>query len=421
MLVDVRLWNISIGKLTWDNDRDLAIFQFSKEYTESNYDICPVKHRRNADGVVKSMSFYGNPADKYQGLPEFIADSLPDSWGDMLFDKWLTDNNISSVRSNVLLKLSFIGRRSMGALEFYPEIYEGETSESTLLDITALRDLAVKIYTDRDKAIIQNKEKETLKKLILLGTSAGGKHPKGVIAINKKSGEVRSGQVDLSDEYRYYIIKFKEDLNVPTSEIEMVYHEMAVEAGIEMTHCELKEIEGVRHFMTERFDRKNGKKMFTQTMAAIIPDANDYMHLFFLCNTLGLPYDDKENLFRRMVFNHAAGVTDDHNKNFSFIMNDEGVWRLAPAYDVMFTANIWENGSASVHAVGLAGKRSHVTYKDFVEFGEEFGIANPERIINEVYSAISGFRMKCKKYEVQEEWIERIESVLNEIHPKANH
>ena len=73
---------------------------------------------------MRAIPFYGNPGEKYQGLPEFIADSLPDSWGNTLFDKWMSENNISSVRSNSLLKLSFMGRRAMGALEFYPEVYD---------------------------------------------------------------------------------------------------------------------------------------------------------------------------------------------------------------------------------------------------------------------------------------------------------
>lgn len=415
--VDVKLWDISIGKLRWDNEKDLAVFQFSKEYIDSKYNLCPVRHRRNSDGSVRAIPFYGNPGEKYQGLPEFIADSLPDSWGNTLFDKWMSENNISSVRSNSLLKLSFMGRRAMGALEFYPEVYDENDTEQTPLNIVSLRDLAIKVYMDRERAVIQDKEKETMKRLILLGTSAGGKHPKGVVAINKMTGEIRSGQVSPLKDFRYFIIKFKEDLKVPTSEIEMVYHEMAVDAGINMTYCELKEIDGTRHFMTERFDRVDGKKLFTQTMAAIIPDGNDYMHLFFLCETLNLPYEDKENLFRRMVFNHVAGVTDDHNKNFSFIMDESGTWRLSPAYDVMFTANIWENGSASVHALGLAGKRSHVTFKDLVEFGEDYGIKKPEKIVKEVYASVSQFRERCHKYNVDEFWINRIEMTLKEIHP----
>lgn len=417
--VDVRLWGITVGKLQWDSEKDLAVFQFSKEYIDSKYNLCPVRHRRGTDGSVRAIPFYGNPGDKYQGLPEFIADSLPDSWGNTLFDKWLSENNISSVRSNALLKLSFIGKRAMGALEFYPEAHDETLPDDSPLNIASLRDLAIKVYTDRDRAVIQDKEKENMKRLILLGTSAGGKHPKGVIAINSKTGEIRSGQVELPEEFRYFIIKFKEDIEVPTSEIEMVYYEMAVAAGIEMTYCELKEIEGTQHFMTERFDRVNGRKLFTQTMAAMIPDGNDYMHLFFLCDTLNLPYKDKENLFRRMVFNHAAGITDDHNKNFSFIMDDNGTWRLSPAYDVMFTANIWENGSASVHAIGLAGKRSHVTLQDFIEFGEDYGIEKPEYIVREVYDAVSQFRERCLKYNIPEDWINRIETTLKEIHPET--
>ena len=103
-----------------------------------------------------------------------------------------------------------------------------------------------------------------MKKLIYLGTSAGGMRPKAVIAYNLETEEFRSGQVDLPENFKQYIIKFKEADDSPTTEIEMVYSEMAKAAGINMVSCFLKEIDGRNHFVTERFDRKDGDKILSQ-------------------------------------------------------------------------------------------------------------------------------------------------------------
>ncbi|MCF0164388.1 MAG: type II toxin-antitoxin system HipA family toxin [Bacteroidales bacterium] len=410
--VDVMLWDTCIGRLTWDAGKHLSIFQFSEEYASLPYDVCPSTHKK---GRAMPTAFYGKAGDLYQGLPEFIADSLPDKWGSTLFDKWMTDNQVSLMDSTPLLKLSYIGKRGMGALEFVPECGEDEDSEA--LDITSLANLASEVYLNRLKAALSERESITMKKLIYLGTSVGGKRPKAVVAYNPQTGIFRSGQVDLPEGFRHYIIKFKEDQQSPTSEIEMIWHEMAKEAGITMMPCFLKEIDGRTHFITERFDRVGLEKVFTQTLAAIMPGADDYMKMVWLANTLNLPQEDKDQLFIRMVFNHVAGVSDDHNKNFSFMMDKTGHWRLSPAYDVMFTANIWEDRSAYIHSLGVMGKRSSVTISDFIEFAEDF-VDNPKEKIDRILAAVSRFEQWCDNYRIDSDVREKIQSALNYIRPK---
>ena len=274
LTVNVMLWGTCIGRLSWDADKQLSVFQFTEDYLKCPYDICPSTHRK---GTGTSAAFFGKAGELYQGLPEFIADSLPDKWGSSLFDQWMTDNNVSLMDSTPLLKLSYIGKRAMGALEFVPDYPEENDKES--LNIAALADLAAEVYKDRSKAVLSGIESITMKKLIYLGTSAGGKRPKAVVAYNPKTGEFRSGQVDLPEDFTHYIIKFKEDPETPTSEIEMIWHEMAKESGISMMPCFLKEVDGINHFITERFDRIGSEKVFTQTLAAIMPGADDYLKL----------------------------------------------------------------------------------------------------------------------------------------------
>ena len=410
--VNVMLWGTCIGRLTWDAGRHLSVFQFSDEYASLQYDVCPSTHRK---GRTMPTAFYGKAGDLYQGLPEFIADSLPDKWGSTLFDRWLTDNKVSLMDSTPLLKLSYIGRRAMGALEFVPECGEDDNTES--LDMGSLANLAAEVYRDRFKAALSAEESITMKKLIYLGTSAGGKRPKAVVAYDSRTGIFRSGQVDLPEGFRHYIIKFKEDLLSPTSEIEMIWHEMAREAGITMMPCFLKEIDGRSHFITERFDRAGGEKVFTQTLAAIMPGADDYLKIGWLANTLNLPQEDRDQLFIRMVFNFAAGVSDDHSKNFSFTMDRQGCWRLSPAYDVMFTANIWEDRSSYIHSLGVMGKKSSVSISDFMEFAEDF-VGNPKEKIERVLAAVDRFGQWCDNYRIDSDVRDRIQSALNFVRPK---
>lgn len=407
LTVNVFLWGTCIGRLKWLRDKQLSAFQFTDEYFALPYDVCPMTHRKSS----ALSSFYGKTGELYQGLPEFLSDALPDKWGSTLFDKWLSDNRISAAMSTPLLKLSYIGRRAMGAFEFVPEYCE---EIDATVDISSLSDLAARIYRDREGATARDGDSLTMKKLIYLGTSAGGMRPKAVVSYNPRTGEFRSGQVALPEGFKHYIIKFKEDRESPTSEIEMVYYEIAKAAGIEMMPCFLKNVEGVNHFMTERFDRRGGEKILTQTLAAMMPGATDYMKLCWLSDRLNLPKEDRDQIFLRMVFNFVAGVSDDHNKNISFTMDRDGVWRLSPAYDVMFTANVWENSSAYIHSTGVMGKRSSLTREDFLDFAEDF-VDNPQEKIDKVLSAVSRFGAFCDNYGVEQGVKSKIQSVLDTL------
>ena len=281
IIVNVYLWGTCIGKLNWDFEKHCSVFQFTDEYRKQDYDICPSTHPKRTPLFA---SFYGNKDKLYQGLPEFLADALPDKWGASLFDQWLTDNNIKVTESLPLLKLSYIGKRAMGALEFEPEFNDDAIHES--VNMSSLATLASKIYNDRDAAVISPEDSLTMKKLIYLGTSAGGMRPKAVVAYNLETEEFRSGQEDLPENFKQYIIKFKEADDSPTTEIEMVYSEMAKAAGINMVSCFLKEIDGRNHFVTERFDRKDGDKILSQPLAAIMPGANNFCPFIYALKCL---------------------------------------------------------------------------------------------------------------------------------------
>ena len=307
----VILWDEEIGRLAWDERRRLSYFTYNPEFVGKGLNVSPLV--APVDGVRALAPVWGEDAKIYQKLPAFVADSLPDSWGNQLFELWRQQNHLAGADITPLDKLSFIGRRGMGALEFMPEATRERRAEK--IDMKSLADLAERIFTERENARILPEESITMQSLLTVGTSAGGRQPKAIIAINKDTGEIRSGQIAGLEGFEYYLLKFGNSQH-SAAELEMTYYELATSAGINMMPSELYSVEGNNHFMTKRFDRDGEKKVHTQTLAAIYPDADSYEQLITVCRKLHLPEADCQEVFRRMVFNILSNNTDDHNKNF---------------------------------------------------------------------------------------------------------
>ena len=122
---------------------------------------------------------------------------------------------------------------------------------------------------------------------------------------------------------------------------------------------------------------------------------NSYGQLFETIVALGLGYDARSEMFRRMAFNVYSDETDDHSKNFSFILKEGGSWQLAPAYDLTGgvppeapegdTRRAWTN----CHAMSINGKQSNITDDDLLEVAERYSIGSAESILAEIKSVFS--------------------------------
>ncbi len=406
----VILWDKEIGRLSWDNRRNISYFEFSQEFLYGSLDPFPLI--ASVKSPTSNLPIWGNRETKlYRKLPPFLADSLPDSWGNQVFECWRIENNIRNQSITPLDILSFIGKRGMGALEFFPESSGFKKSEK--LNLKALTDLAHRIFHERENIKFLPEESLDMQSLIAVGTSAGGRQPKAIIAINHSTGEIRSGQIAGLKGFDYCILKFGDPLR-SSAELEMAYYEMAKAAGIDMSPCNLIEIDGKKHFITQRFDRNSDRKIHMQTLAALYPDADSYEQLLMVCRKMRLPQSSQQEVFRRMVFNILANNTDDHNKNFSFLMDEHGHWRLSPAYDMTFIFNLGGFLPETQHCLMMRGKLDCQTKDDALTLAKENGIRKAETIINEVAAAISNFHNYAEKYCVANEWIGRIETCLNQ-------
>ena len=410
--LNIMLWGQEIGQLFWNQAKGNSFFFFSPGYLSSGLDIAPLT--ASSKSPAARFAIYGNTdSAKYQKLPPFIADSLPDDWGNTLFDQWFAEHHYHEKDKTPLAKLSFVGNRAMGALEFVP-CSEDMFSPNEKLMIPKLYELAKKIEQDREHAIISSEETLTQKALMAVGTSAGGRFKKAIIAMDE-SGNIFSGQTSARGDRKYYILKF----NTPEfclSEIEKTWYDLATRAGISMMSSRLIEVEGIGHFLTERFDRRAGEKVFTQTLAAVNPEAYCYEDLFSTCRQLSVPQDELNELYLRMVFNILSNNTDDHAKNFSFIMEKDGSWHLSPAYDLCFILKTAATPERR-HEFSICGKHEDITISDLLSFAAQNDIKHPAKYIEKVKDVLRDFRALATSNGVAPHFIDIMESRLRELSP----
>lgn len=406
-ILKVMLWGKEVGRLSMDFRRGMPYFEYNRDWVENGLDVSPLNASIKRPQNLRPI--FGASEKIYQKLPPFIADSLPDSWGNELFEQWRQQQKIRVGDITPLDKLAFIGKRAMGALEFEPETYRFSSVEN--LNLNSLIALAKRVYTERENAHVMPEESLDMQSLLAVGTSAGGRQPKAIVAINRETREIRSGQIEGLKNFDYCLLKFGTKER-STAELEMVYYEMATRAGISMMPCWLMAVEGEKHFVTKRFDREHGRKLHMQTLAALYPEADSYESLLWVCRKMRLSERDSEEIFRRLVFNVLANNTDDHNKNFSFLMDESGRWSLAPAYDMTYIFSVGGYLPETHHCLLVKGKYTEITLHDVLELAADNGIRKADTIIADVVEALRSFRTLAEKNGVQERWISAVETTL---------
>ncbi len=397
----INLWGERVGAIAWDAEKGVADFEFEPAFLRMGWDISPLKM---PIGTAKGRIFSFNELREnqtFKGLPGLLADILPDRYGNTLINTWLARVGRPADSMNPVEMLCFIGQRGMGALEFEPVEPKGKNT-STKLEVDSLVEISEAILSGRKDfhADLSKDEEKGLLDILKIGTSAGGARAKAVIAYNPKTGEVRSGQAEAPKGFTQWLIKFDgvHDAQFGTSRdygrVEMAYHLMAVDCGIEMTECRLLEEHGRAHFMTRRFDRiPDQGKVHVQTFCALQHfDFNNvgsysYEQLFQTMRSLRLDYPQAEQMYRRMVFNVLARNCDDHTKNFAFTMGKQGRWALAPAYDVCHAYRP-DSPWVSQQSLSVNGKRQGIDRKDLLEVAKQMTIKKPDEIIRQIESVL---------------------------------
>ena len=418
-MVDVAkviMYGDTVGTFRWDSMYDVARFEYDSQFIGKGIEPSPLMMPVQQGRIY---SFGNLNREVFYGLPGMLADSLPDTYGRALFEQWLALTGRTS--GNPIETLCFLGKRCMGALEFEPAIGANSISDMRI-EIDSLVDVAREaLLNKKDFGINLSLDRKTaIAEILRLGTSAGGQRAKAIIAYNKKTGEVRSGQVDAPKGFDYYLIKldgvsaeagFKETENF--GRLEYSFSQLVKECGIEMTECSLVEENGRAHFLTKRFDRIGGEKVHMQTLCGIahydfhLRRAFSYEQAFNVMRRLRLPYSQAEEMFLRMVFNVVIRNQDDHTKNISFLMDKKGKWRLSPAYDIGFAYNP-KGAWTDTHQMSINGKFDNVTRKDLLACAASNNIKNAAEIIDKVCETVSRWPEVARNCGVPQEMIDSI-------------
>ncbi|MSU31611.1 MAG: type II toxin-antitoxin system HipA family toxin [Pedosphaera sp.] len=356
------------------------------------------------------------------------ADSLPDKFGNVLIDAWLGTQGRTPESFHAVERLCYTGMRGMGALEFAPALGP-KARTATKIEIGALVRLAGEVLTHRGDLrghFHEAGKEQALGDILRVGTSAGGARAKAVIAWNRATNEVRSGQIAAGEGFDYWLLKFDgvagnkdkelEDLK-GCSTIEYAYHLMAKAAGITMSESRLLEENGRRHFMTRRFDRlAGGAKLHMQSLCAMAhfdfnqAGAYAYEQALLTIRQLKLPMAAVEEQFRRMVFNIMARNQDDHVKNIAFLMNQQGEWTLAPAFDLTYSYNPSGSWTAK-HQMTLNGKRDGFALEDFEACAKSAVMkrGRAAKLIEEVKAAVKRWPEFAAEARLADDWRDKIQ------------
>ncbi|GAB6071383.1 type II toxin-antitoxin system HipA family toxin [Thiomicrorhabdus hydrogeniphila] len=412
-MLSVNIYGKTIGYLHIENR--LIQFEYDLAFKNSGIEVSPFLLPLSENSLSNRPS-----DDTFKGLPEFISDALPDRFGNQVINSYFAKQGVSAAQIDVVQRLSYVGKKAIGALEFEPQ-------EAYLNNYQVPLEVN-KLVQDARNAI-NGRIGEVSSELISIGSSAGGARPKALIGATPDFKEIIAGQYDVPDGFDHYLIKF-DGVDADSiecdpqgySNIEYGYFLMARESGIDMMDCHLLGEGERQHFVTKRFDRNNNQKIHVQTLCALTGidfnafQSGSYADYFAAVINLGLSFNEQKEAFRRMVFNVLAVNRDDHTKNFSFSLSPSGRWSLAPAYDITHAYNeINPNAWTREHNLLINGKGLKITLKDMLIESSILSLSNTQKteIVERVIDSVKKWPDFAKLARVKPA---KISSIKQHIH-----
>ena len=409
-IIDVIVFGQEIGKLGYDINQSKAFFQYHPDFLNSGKykNLFPFIFKRTKPAQI----FTEFQQDTFQGLPPMIADSLPDTFGNIIFQEWLTLRGIQKVTP--LEQLAYVANRGMGAIEYKPVKALPETST---VDIDQVIKILEKVLKLKNETSGEDLSELSLLNIFKIGTSAGGARPKILISEHKETRAIIAGDKEISEDYNHYLVKLHLDDNdgYNREKVEYAYYLLAQEVGVNMMPSKLIEN---KHFATLRYDRQNGEKQHVLTVTGLTgwdfksqPENSSYENVFKVALALKVPHKDIQQLYKRMIFNLVFRNVDDHLKNHSFIYNKvNDSWNLSPAYDLTYALNPLITFKTTSRALSINGKRTQINMTDVLKIADDYSIKNSQKIIDKIQSVIPKWKINASKLDIPKDIIDKIEN-----------
>jgi len=403
------IYGHKIGTLLYDRGR--VFFEYDDAFRRLGLEISPMML------PLQGTQLYSNTNDPayFQGLPGVFHDSLPDRFGTKLIERYFESKNIPPHELNILQKLMFVGNKSMGAISYEPS--------EKLLELHDTQEIIdIVTFSNNAKKVLHGESLEVVEGVLAFmdsAASAGGARAKAVVGFDPVSKQMIYGLKDtLPQGFEHWMIKFDmhdgSGMSQSYTKLEYLYMSMASKAGISIPQIELlTQQKDLSHYMIKRFDRDGGKRLHLHSAAGLM-HANinvrghfSYDNLLRLTRRMSGAQSDVEELYRRMVFNIVARNQDDHAKNFAFLMNEQGIWSLSPAYDITYA---YGTGYTKEHQLSLKGKTDDFTREDLLQIAQEHSIARKQanEWIDHIIEVVSTFPQRAKLLDLPDKTIERI-------------
>ncbi len=367
----------------------ITVFEYDDAWMKRGLELAPFKL------PVSARSHTFKPSNMASSTFGLFADSLPDGWGMLIMDRSFKKRGIEKRDITPLDQLAFLGNHAMGALCYRPPSQE----DAYAIEAVSIGDMAREAFK-----LYEGRIEDAGRLLALIGGSPGGARPKALIGISESNDRFVSGTSRLPEGFSHWLVKFTGEKDKYDGILEFIYNKMAYNAGITVPdHILINDDKGGRHIATRRFDRLSGNmRRHTATVSGLLHVSHmaptlDYEELFKLAWRLTASAPQVEEQFRRAAFNMFAVNRDDHSKNHGYVMSDEGLWELAPAYDLTYST-----GPGGEHWTSYGGEGRNPGMANLLSIAAKSSISGKSalEIIEQVKTSVAAFKQLAKEYGV---------------------
>ena len=347
------------------------LFEYSAQAIERGLEFSPLRVPLPRPGAAPSA--YSGPRH-FHGLPGFIADSLPDGWGMLLMDRALRKAGRDPQGASMLERLAIVGHSAMGALGFEPADPLAAEPPGALNVKALAREIQAVVDDDAERS-----SAEHLRYLLMLGGSPQGARPKALLRWQRTNDAFRADGAG-PGAGEPWLLKFPAQGEHPeVCALETFYARLARAGGIDMPEAAHFAL-GAGHaaFGVRRFDRVamgDGEVRVPMLSLAALLDADyrlpalDYETVLLATARITGDYRETLKAFERCVFNVLTHNRDDHAKNFAYLMDAQGRWRLAPAFDLSYS-----QGPGGQHSTSVAGEGARPSRADLMRVAKGGGV-----------------------------------------------
>ena len=375
---------LPVGDLAYvkDGTREYSVFAYSQEWLRhpARFEVSPDLPLTLGYHVRKS------PTKDDSQFFLALADTEPDAWGRRVIARAHAQERKKDPALKALTELDYLcgvdDFSRIGALrlrndkgDFLRTVEQGMRAATPLLELEHM--------FQASRAVERNQESaQDLRYLLGKGTSLGGMRPKCTV---------------LDDDGTLALGKFpsvKDERSITRGEVLALL--LARQAGIETANARIVIVKGVPIAVISRFDRTidHGRIPYLSAASLLQASRNEehaYTEVVDAMRTVCAEAKaDVQQLWRRLVFNHLITNVDDHLQNMGFLYVGNGLWRLAPAFDL----NPFPDKDRESKTWLSEDSGPITSIETLLEKAACFYLAEPEAlaVLAEVYGAVIGWR-----------------------------